>query len=123
MGLIEARIVQKPWGHEEIFAVTDRYVGKILCIKAGESLSLQYHEVKEETLRVLDGAVEFLTGDHVDRLEADDLETGAIFHISPGTIHRMTAKTDCRLLEVSTPELNDVVRLEDIYGRAGTSDP
>ena len=123
MGLTKARFVNKPWGHEEIFAVTDQYVGKILFVKAGESLSLQYHEVKEETLRVLDGVVEFMTGEHVDRLEANELEEGAVFHISPGTIHRMTAKTDCRLLEVSTPELDDVVRLEDIYGRAGTTDP
>ena len=123
MGLTDARFVDKPWGHEEIFAENERYVGKILFIKAGESLSLQYHEVKDETLRVLDGVVELVTGDHVDRLEASDLEAGAVFHISPGTIHRMTAKTDCRLLEVSTSELDDVVRLEDIYGRAGTSDP
>jgi mannose-6-phosphate isomerase-like protein (cupin superfamily) len=123
MGLIEARRVNKPWGHEEIFAVTDRYVGKILFVKAGESLSLQYHEVKEETLRVLDGVVEFVTGDDPDRLGSDVLSEGAVFHIRPGTIHRMTAHTDCRLLEVSTPELNDVVRLEDRYGREGTSDP
>jgi len=123
MGISEARIVDKPWGHEEIFAENERYVGKILCINAGESLSLQYHEIKEETLRVLDGVVEFVTGDHVDRLETNDLAAGAVFHVSPGTIHRMTAKTDCRLLEVSTPELDDVVRLEDIYGREGTNAP
>ena len=123
MAVTEARFVDKPWGHEEIFAVTDRYVGKILFVREGESLSLQYHQEKEETLRVLDGVVEFVTGPDVEHLNAERLEAGAVFHISPGTLHRMTAVSDCNLLEVSTPELNDVVRLEDRYGRAGTSDP
>ncbi len=123
MGITKARFVDKPWGHEEIFAVTDRYVGKILFVRQGESLSLQYHERKEETLRVLDGVVEFVTGPDIDNLEAQTLEAGAVFHITPGTLHRMTSISDCNLLEVSTPELDDVVRLEDRYGRAGTSDP
>ena len=123
MGSAAVRFVDKPWGHEEIFARTDRYVGKILCIKAGEALSLQYHRRKEETLRVLDGVVELAAGDGPDRLETHRLEGGAVFHVSPGTLHRLTAVTDCRLLEVSTPELDDVVRLDDRYGRTGTSDP
>ena len=117
------RIVDKPWGHEEIFAVTDRYVGKILFVRAGESLSLQYHELKEETLRVLDGEMDLSIGSAVEHLETRRLGEGAVFHVAPRTLHRMVAVTDCRLLEVSTPELDDVVRLEDRYGRAGTSAP
>ncbi|PWB73563.1 MAG: cupin [Holophagae bacterium] len=123
MGSVAVRFVDKPWGHEEIFAHTDRYVGKILCIKAGEALSLQYHRRKEETLRVLDGVVELAAGDGPDRLVTHRLEGGAVFHLPPATLHRLTAVTDCRLLEVSTPELDDVVRLDDRYGRTGTSDP
>lgn len=123
MTRIDARFVDKPWGREEIFAETSRYVGKILFIKAGEALSLQYHQVKEETLRVLDGEVEFVAGPDQDHLRAHVLGPGEVFHVGPGTLHRMTARTDCRLLEVSTPELDDVVRLEDRYGRQGTSDP
>ena len=120
MAAREPRFVDKPWGHEEIFAETARYVGKILFIRAGEALSLQYHERKEETLRVLDGSVRLITGLQVSTLESLDLGPGKAFHIAPGVIHRMVALTDCRLLEVSTPELEDVVRLEDRYGRAGT---
>jgi mannose-6-phosphate isomerase-like protein (cupin superfamily) len=123
MTVMQPRFVEKPWGHEEIFATTDRYVGKILFIRAGEALSLQYHETKEETLRVLDGVVEFVTGADLEHLRKDRLEAGAVIHIRPGLLHRMTAETDCNLLEVSTPELDDVVRLEDRYGREGTSAP
>lgn len=118
-----ARFVDKPWGHEEIFAETDGYVGKILFIRAGESLSLQYHRVKEETLRVLSGRVEFTAGDDADNLESFELEAGEVFHVPPGTVHRMSAVSDCELLEVSTPHLDDVVRLDDRYGREGTSAP
>lgn len=123
MEITSARFVDKPWGSEEIFAHTDRYVGKIISINAGESLSLQYHRRKDETLRVLDGVVDLLIGDSADRLAGHRLEAGAVFHVPPGTLHRMTAVTDCRLLEVSTPELDDVVRLDDRYGRTGTSEP
>jgi mannose-6-phosphate isomerase-like protein (cupin superfamily) len=118
-----ATVVEKPWGHEEIFAQTPGYVGKILFIKRGEALSLQYHEVKEETLRVLDGELELVVGPDLDRLESHHLADGDIFHVAPGTLHRMIATSDCRLLEVSTNYLDDVVRLEDRYGRQGTSDP
>jgi mannose-6-phosphate isomerase-like protein (cupin superfamily) len=115
--------VDKPWGHEEIFAHTDRYVGKILCIRAGEALSLQYHERKEETLRVLEGTVLLVAGDARDRLREQELHAGDVFHVAPRCLHRMVAVTDCRLVEVSTPETDDVVRLDDRYGREGTSDP
>jgi mannose-6-phosphate isomerase-like protein (cupin superfamily) len=120
---VSARVVDKPWGHEEIFAETANYVGKILFIREGEALSLQYHEVKEETLRVLDGELELVTGEDEDHLESHYLETGAVFHIAPGTLHRMIGTSDCRLLEVSTNHLDDVVRLDDRYGRKGTSAP
>jgi len=119
----QARVVDKPWGHEEVFAETPSYVGKILFIRRGEALSLQYHEVKEETLRVLDGALDLVVGDDVETLETHRLEDGAVFHVAPGTLHRMIAVSDCRLLEVSTNHLDDVVRLEDRYGRRGTSAP
>jgi mannose-6-phosphate isomerase-like protein (cupin superfamily) len=118
-----ARKVDKPWGYEEIFAETPDYVGKILFIRQGEALSLQYHEVKQETLRVLDGELELVTGPSIERLESHCLGPESVFHISPGTLHRMVALTDCRLLEVSTNHLDDVVRLEDRYGREGTTAP
>ena len=118
-----SRVVDKPWGHEEIFAQTPHYVGKILFIKQGEALSLQYHEVKEETLRVLDGELELVIGAGADDLTTHHLGSGAVFHVAPGTLHRMIATSDCRLLEVSTNHLDDVVRLEDRYGRKGTSAP
>lgn len=118
-----ARLVQKPWGHEEIFASTSRYVGKILFISAGEALSLQYHERKEETLRVLDGDLDLQAGPTADQLQSFVLGPGDVFHVSPGLLHRMTAISDCRLLEVSTADLDDVVRLEDRYGREGTTAP
>ena len=120
---VSARVVNKPWGHEEIFAETPDYVGKILSIREGEALSLQYHEVKDETLRVLDGKLELVTGVDENHLESHYLEPGAGFHIAPGTLHRMVATTDCRLLEVSTNHLDDVIRLDDRYGREGTSAP
>ncbi len=123
MGKRPARFVHKPWGHEEIFAETDRYAGKLLAVKSGESLSLQYHEKKEETLRVLEGKVIFETGIDAAILESVELGPGDVFHIPPGLIHRMEALTDCTLIEVSTADLDDVVRLSDRYGREGTTDP
>jgi len=121
--LSSSKFVTKPWGHEEIFAETDRYVGKLLVVRAGEALSLQYHERKEETLRLLDGTLELQAGPHRDSLETFTLEPGAVFHVPPGELHRMVALTDIVLLEVSTTELDDVVRLEDRYGREGTHAP
>ncbi len=123
MALRTARTVEKPWGYEEVFAETESYVGKILFIRAGEALSLQYHEQKEETLRVLEGELELISGSKIDLLASERLGPGTVFHIPPRELHRMAAITDCRLLEVSTNHLDDVVRLEDRYGRQGTSDP
>jgi mannose-6-phosphate isomerase-like protein (cupin superfamily) len=123
MVVTRSRFVDKPWGSEEVFAENERYVGKILFIRAGEALSLQYHRHKDETLRVLDGRLELVTGTDPEELASHVLEPGDVFHLPPGTIHRMIGKTDCRLLEVSTPEIDDVVRLEDRYGREGTSAP
>jgi mannose-6-phosphate isomerase len=116
--------VDKPWGHEIWWARTERYVGKILHVRAGESLSLQYHRVKDETIRMLSGRLLFEVSDGADEpLRRIEMEPGQGFHIRPGMRHRMTALEDCDILEVSTPELDDVVRLEDRYGRAGTSKP
>ncbi len=118
------RVIEKPWGGEEIFAETDRYVGKILTVRAGHALSLQYHRVKDETMRVLEGSCELHLGDREGGvLEVLSLGPGDSCHVRPGTIHRLVAVTDTRLVEVSTPELDDVVRLEDRYGRKGTSAP
>jgi mannose-6-phosphate isomerase-like protein (cupin superfamily) len=113
--------VPKPWGYELIFAKTDRYVGKILHINRGESLSLQYHEIKEETLYVLDGELRLTVEHDGDRRELM-LRKGEAFHIPPLMIHRMEALADTDVAEVSTPELDDVVRLDDRYGRTGTSE-
>ena len=117
--------VEKPWGYEIWWARTDRYVGKILHVKQGESLSLQYHRVKEETIRVQSGRLLFETrpAGQEGELQRLEMNPGDVFHVTPGTVHRMTGLTDCDILEVSTPELDDVVRLEDRYGRQGTSKP
>ncbi len=123
MPRIEPRRIEKPWGHEEIFAVTERYVGKILFIREGEALSLQYHERKDETIRILDGLMELVSGPEPEALESHRLQPGDVFHVPPGTVHRMIALEDTRVLEVSTPELDDVVRLQDRYGREGTNIP
>jgi mannose-6-phosphate isomerase len=119
------RRVEKPWGYELWWARTDRYVGKILHLRQGESLSLQYHKVKEETIRLQSGRLLLETGTKSERenLRRIEMKPGDVFHITPGTLHRMTGIEDCDILEVSTPELEDVVRLEDRYGRAGTSKP
>jgi mannose-6-phosphate isomerase len=114
--------VPKPWGYELIFAKTARYVGKILHINRGESLSLQYHEIKEETLFVVAGVLRLTIEEGGDRRELM-LRGGEAFHIPPRMIHRMEALEDTDVAEVSTPEIDDVVRLEDRYGRAGTSAP
>jgi mannose-6-phosphate isomerase-like protein (cupin superfamily) len=117
------RTVDKPWGYEIWWARTDRYVGKILHVKKGESLSLQYHQVKEETIRLLSGRLLFESRalEETGELRRQELAAGDTVHIPPRTIHRMTGVEDCDILEVSTPELDDVVRLEDRYGRQGTS--
>ena len=115
--------VEKPWGYELIWAHTGRYVGKILHINKGHALSLQYHLRKDETVHVLSGEMLFQTGGEGEPLVETLLKPGDSFHITPLLRHRMTAQSDCDILEASTPELDDVVRLEDRYGRAGTSNP
>jgi mannose-6-phosphate isomerase len=119
------RRVEKPWGYELWWARTDRYVGKILHVRQGESLSLQYHNVKDETILLQSGRLLFETGaqGQQEELRRIEMKPGDVFHITPGTLHRMTGIEDCDILEVSTPELEDVVRLEDRYGRAGTNKP
>jgi mannose-6-phosphate isomerase len=111
------RRVEKPWGHELIWAETDRYVGKVLHVKAGHALSLQYHERKDETIHLLRGTIRFLAGPSVEGLVEVALTEGQSFRVRPGTVHRMEAVTDVDILEASTPDLDDVVRLEDRYGR------
>jgi mannose-6-phosphate isomerase len=109
--------VEKPWGHELIWADTDAYVGKVLHVKAGHALSLQYHEQKDETIHLLTGT-HALLGGALGRFPGGvPLEEGQSFRIRPGTVHRMEAVTDVDILEASTPHLDDVVRLEDRYGR------
>ena len=120
--IVFPRRVDKPWGHEIIFAHTERYVGKILVIEPGHSLSRQYHEVKDESLYVLDGTLVLELGIG-DNLKREKVSAGKGFHVTPYTVHRFSAEERVRLLEVSTPELDDVVRLEDRYGREGTSAP
>jgi mannose-6-phosphate isomerase-like protein (cupin superfamily) len=119
------RVVPKPWGREEIFAENERYAGKLLYISAGQRLSLQYHERKDETLYVLEGEVILLVGEDRDRMEEMRLGPGQSYRIRPFVLHRMRARADapCVLVEVSSPELDDVVRLEDAYGREGTTAP
>ena len=110
-------IVNKPWGYEMIWAKTPRYVGKVLVIRAGESLSLQYHEKKDETLFLESGEIELEAGTSFNDLKKLKLEPQKAFHVPPGMIHRVRAITEARVFEVSTPELDDVVRLQDLYGR------
>ncbi|HEY5547505.1 MAG TPA: cupin [Gemmatimonadaceae bacterium] len=149
-GRVEVTTVPKPWGHETIWARTDRYVGKILHIRAGHALSVQYHNRKDETVYLLSGELKYWvqqpgsgqraaaatvqrttgTGETpaagrkaIPDLTDVRLKVGDAFHLTPGTIHYLEAVTDCDVLEVSTPELDDVVRLKDRYGREGTSAP
>jgi mannose-6-phosphate isomerase len=112
------RRVEKPWGHELWWGFTDRYVGKVLHVRAGHRLSLQYHERKDETIHLWSGEL-VLVLDDGEGLREHRMQEGESYHIAPGVKHRMIAVTDCDVLEVSTPEVEDVVRLEDSYGRAG----
>jgi len=120
----EPRKVEKPWGYELIWADADDYVGKVLFIKAGESLSLQFHRVKDESWLVQSGRAKLELGSAGDAvLKEEVIAAGATFRFRPGTVHRVTALEDTTILEVSTAHLDDVVRLEDRYGRQGTSQP
>lgn len=116
------RRVEKPWGYELVWAETDRYVGKVLHINAGQKLSRQYHNKKDETFLVQRGVMDLEVGQgpEMKTIRMNELAT---FHCPPRTVHRMVAVTDVDVVEVSTPELDDVVRLEDVYGREGTSKP
>jgi mannose-6-phosphate isomerase-like protein (cupin superfamily) len=120
----DVRRVEKPWGHELIWALTDRYCGKVLFVRAGHSLSLQFHREKDEAWLVQSGRAKLELGEMGESILHEEIVgLGAAFHYSPGTVHRVTALEDTTIIEVSTPQLDDVVRLEDAYGREGTSAP
>jgi mannose-6-phosphate isomerase len=115
---IEPTKVEKPWGYELIWALTDVYCGKILFVKAGESLSLQFHREKDESWLIHSGRAELEIGAPGDKMPSSEIVgPGAAFRIKPGTVHRVKALEDTTIIEVSTPQLEDVVRLEDRYGR------
>ena len=124
-GRVEVRFVPKPWGHEVIWAHSEHYVGKVLHIKAGQALSVQYHHQKDETIYLLSGEMIYRVGEDTSgaALQEVSLRAGDSFRNTPGTVHQMEAVTDCDVLEASTPHLDDVVRLSDRYGREGTSAP
>jgi mannose-6-phosphate isomerase len=118
------RRIEKPWGHEEIFALVDgKFCGKAIHVRDGHALSLQYHEQKEETICVQSGRLRVDIGLHEESLESFELEPGEAIHLRPGVRHRVTAIGDTVMLEASTTQLTDVVRLEDRYGRQGTNAP
>jgi mannose-6-phosphate isomerase len=118
-----ARRVAKPWGHELIWAHTDRYVGKLLVIEAGKRLSLQRHLVKDESILVTSGRLRLTLEDEGGTIRVEELGPGDHRHVPTGRIHRYEAIERTELMEVSTPELDDVVRIEDDFGREGTSAP
>jgi mannose-6-phosphate isomerase len=118
-GRRSARRVPKPWGYELIWAQTDRYVGKILHIERAQQLSYQYHRRKDETIHLLSGVLELEVASPEGARQTIRLQPGDGFHIAAGLRHRLTAVETCDVLEASTPELDDVVRLEDRYGRTG----
>lgn len=120
----EPRRVEKPWGWELIWAHADEYAGKVLFVRAGESLSLQFHREKDESWYVQSGRARLELGETgQEALDEEVITAGACFRFRPGTVHRLTAIDDTTILEVSTAQLDDVVRLEDAYGREGTTDP
>jgi mannose-6-phosphate isomerase-like protein (cupin superfamily) len=120
----DVRRVDKPWGYELVYALTETYCGKVLFVRAGQALSLQYHEVKDEAWYVQSGVARLEVGTvGDDELQVVELRAGDALRYRPGTVHRVTAVEDTTILEVSTPHLDDVVRLEDRYGREGTSAP
>lgn len=111
--------VEKPWGYELIWAKTSQYVGKILHINSGHQLSLQFHRVKEETIFIAKGRMTFVFEETPGKLIEIELREGDVHHIPPGRQHRMIAVEDTDVFEVSTPHLEDVVRIQDSYGRTG----
>ena len=124
---VDAPLQSKPWGHEIVFATGENsYVGKLITVRAGEALSLQYHDDKDETISVLTGEAQLEHGPSVDELRIRMMRPGHTVHLSPLVLHRITAVTELQLVEVSTAApgwRDDVVRLTDRYGRAGTSAP
>src|SRR3974390_1772497 len=116
----EETIVEKPWGYEVRWAITERYLGKILHVRKGEALSLQYHERKDECLLIVRGAIDAEVGGGDAKLQTVRMTEGDTIHLTPGTRHRFTAVEDADIYEVSTPEIDDVVRLEDRYGRVSS---
>ena len=121
----QVRVVPKPWGEEHWLAHTDRYAAKILIIRKGQRLSLQYHERKHEVQHLESGRIKYTVGsaERPGEYREQIAEPGCVVVLPPGAVHRMEALEDSRIFEVSTPELDDIVRLEDDYGRAGTSAP
>jgi mannose-6-phosphate isomerase len=120
----ETRRVEKPWGHELIWALTDAYCGKVLFVRAGHSLSLQFHREKDEAWLIQSGRARLGLGDAgAPVLNEEVVGAGSAFRYVPGTVHRITALEDTTVVEVSTPQLDDIVRLEDAYGREGTTSP
>ena len=117
------RRVEKPWGWELVWAETEAYVGKLLHVRAGQALSLQYHEVKDESWLVQEGRASLELGEVGGELETIEIGPGDTFRYRPRTVHRVTAIDDLTVIEISTNHLDDVVRLEDRYGREGTSAP
>jgi len=115
--------VDKPWGYELRWAITDRYLGKLIHIDAGHSLSLQYHVQKDETIYLVSGTLDLLLEDDEGEVRTHRLSPGMSARVRPGRRHRFAAVETCELVEVSSPEIDDVVRLEDRYGRAGTTAP
>jgi mannose-6-phosphate isomerase len=111
------RRVDKPWGYELIWALSEEYVGKVLFVRAGQALSLQYHERKDESWLVQSGRATLELGEVGGALQSSEIGPGECFRYRPGTVHRVTAIEDTTIIEVSTPQLDDVVRLEDRYGR------
>lgn len=122
-GAAAARRVEKPWGHELIWALTERYCGKLLVIETGRRLSLQRHALKDETILVLAGRLRLTLEDDTGSIRDEELGPGDARRVATGRIHRYEAIERCELVEVSTPELDDVERLEDDFGRQGTSEP
>ena len=119
----DVKKVEKPWGHELIWALSETYAGKVLFVKAGAALSLQFHNEKDESWLVQSGRAKLELGDAGQKtLSEEVIGAGAAFRYRPGTVHRVTAIEDTTILEVSTPQIDDVVRLEDLYGREGTSE-
>lgn len=111
--------IEKPWGNELLFALASKYAGKILTINKGHRLSLQFHNKKEETLYLLKGSIRLSIRDSKGKIRGMIMKPGTVHHLPPKTVHRIAALKYSQILEVSTPELYDVVRMDDDYDRVG----